>query len=88
MNDTSKILDQAPMSVDEFAHLGGGSIAYVKPISSEEVSALFPGAPQVRPGLQLFALLGADGRPILLADSHDAAVANAWEQELHTVALH
>jgi hypothetical protein len=39
-------------------------------------------------GLQLFALLSAEGAPILLTDSRDAAVANAWEHKLQTVSLH
>jgi hypothetical protein len=36
----------------------------------------------------LFALLGADGTPIMLTDSRDAALANALQQELQTVSLH
>jgi hypothetical protein len=36
----------------------------------------------------LFALLAADGTPIMLTDSKDAAIANAWENELQTVSLH
>jgi hypothetical protein len=36
----------------------------------------------------LFALLGADGAPILLADTKDAAVANAWEHQLATMSVH
>lgn len=77
-----------PLSVDEFTHLGQGAIAYVKPIRSEEVPALFPQAPAMQPGLDLFLLLGADGVPILLTDSKDAALANAWENELQTVSIH
>jgi len=42
----------------------------------------------IRPGLELFALLSADGSPIMLTDSKDAAIANAWQQELETVSLH
>ena len=42
----------------------------------------------MRPGLTLFALLGADGSPIMLTNSKDAAIANAWENELETVSLH
>jgi hypothetical protein len=83
-----KISHSPPMSADEFAHLGGGSIAYVRPIRSEDVGELFPGAPDIQPGLQLFALLAADGTPILLTDSRDAALANALENELQTVSLH
>jgi hypothetical protein len=49
---------------------------------------LFPQAPVIRPGLELFALLSADGSPIMLTDSKDAAIANAWQQELETVSLH
>ena len=81
-------LDHSPLSADEFAHLGGGHIAYVKPMRSEDISKLFPQAPTLQPGLNLFALLGADGMPILLTDSHDAAIANAWEKELETVSVH
>ena len=77
-----------PLSADEFAHLGQGAIAYVKSIRSEEVAALFPQAPAIEPGLDLFVLLGADGVPILLTDSKDAALANAWQHELQTVSVH
>jgi hypothetical protein len=76
------------LSDEQFARLGGGMLAYVKPIRSEDVSRLFPQVPPVKPGMQLFALLGADGSPIMLTDSRDAAVANAHEHELMTVSLH
>ena len=72
----------------EFATLGEGHVAYVKPMQSDEVQRLFPQAPAMAPGLQLFALLSASGAPILLADSRDAALANAWAHDLETVALH
>ena len=77
-----------PLTEEQFAHLGGGSLAYVRAISSEDVARLFPQAPALQPGLQLFALLGADGTPIMLTDSRDAALANALQQELQTVSLH
>ena len=78
----------AGLTPQEFAHLGGGAIAYVKTIKSEDAQRLFPQAPAIRPGLQLFALLGADGSPIMLTDSKDAAIANAWQHELQTVSVH
>ncbi|MCW6507373.1 BQ00720 family protein [Lichenifustis flavocetrariae] len=79
---------QAPLSPDDFAHLGQGAIAYVKAIKSDDVSRLFPQVSNIQPGLDLFLLLGADGVPIMLTDSKDAAVANAWEHQLQTVSLH
>jgi hypothetical protein len=73
---------------EQLASLGDGRVAYLKPIRSEDVSRLFPAAPAIQPGLQLFALLGADGTPIIVTDSRDAAVANAMSQELEMVSLH
>lgn len=76
------------MTNEQLAGLGGGRVAYVKPIRSEDLNRLFPSAPAVQPGLQLFALLGADGLPIIVTDSRDAAVANAMQHELEMVSLH
>jgi hypothetical protein len=76
------------VSLEALASLGAGQIAYVKQIRSEDVPALFPQAPDLAPGLKLFALHGADGTPIMLTDSREAAIANAWSNELQTVSLH
>jgi hypothetical protein len=73
---------------DALAHLGDGRVAYVKPILSEDVRKLFPQAPQMAPGIKLFSLHAADGTPIMLTDSREAAIANAWSQELETVSVH
>ena len=76
------------MSPEALAVLGGGKIAYIKAIRSEDVPSLFPQAPEIQPGMQLFAMQAADGTPIMLTDSREAAVANAWSQELETVSVH
>ncbi|MFN3658432.1 MAG: DUF1150 family protein [Pseudolabrys sp.] len=73
---------------EALAHLGEGSLAYVKSIRSEDVAELFPQAPEVAPGIELFVLHAADGTPIMLTDTREAAVANAWSQELETVSVH
>ena len=86
MNDRTSF--DPTISPEALALLGGGKIAYVKSIRSEDVPTLFPQAPQIAPGLQLFALHAADGTPILLTDSREAAIANAWSQELETVSVH
>jgi hypothetical protein len=83
-------MKSTPIPVDavDLAALGEGRVAYVKPMQSEEVTRLFPQAPELAPGLALFALLSASGSPILLTDSRDAAVANARANDLETVSLH
>jgi hypothetical protein len=82
-NETVKIMPQ-----DQFAALGGGEIAYLRPVRSEDVHALFPQAPQLAPGVDLWALLSAAGQPIMLTDSKAAAIAGARENDLETVSVH
>src|ERR1700749_5168470 len=76
------------MTEQALAIFGGGKIAYVKSIRSEDVHRLYPQAPELEPGMHLFALHAADGTPILVTDSREAAVANAMTHELETVSVH
>ncbi len=71
-----------------FERLGGGEIAYIRPVASDDVQELFPQAPAMASGLELWALLNADGTPIVLTDSRAAALANALENDLETVSVH
>jgi hypothetical protein len=80
--------DILEISAEALAVLGGGKIAYIKAIRSEDVSRLFPEAHELAPGMRLFALHAADGTPIMVTDSRESAVANAWNQELETVSVH
>ena len=92
MNTTDKTMEpnvaNHVITQDALAHLGDGRLAYVKTIKSEDVASLFPQAPKIEPGIELFALHGADGTPIMLTDTREAALANAWSQELEPVSLH
>lgn len=86
---TEDLLASDPrMTAEALALLGEGHIAYVKQIRSEDVPELFPDAPKIAPGLKLFALHAADGTPIMLTDSKEAAIANAWSNELEAVSVH
>ena len=81
-------IEETRVSLEALAMMGEGRVAYVKQIRSEDVPQLFPQAPQIAPGLKLFALHGADGTPMMLTDSREAAIANAWSQELEAVSVH
>lgn len=87
-NNASNEAHIPTMPDQAFAVLGGGRIAYVKAIRSEDVHSLYPEAPELQPGMRLFALHAADGTPILVTDSREAAVANAMTHELETVSVH
>jgi hypothetical protein len=92
MNTTDKTIElnitPPAITQDALAHLGDGRLAYVKTIKSEDVANMFPQAPKIEPGIELFALHAADGTPIMLTDTREAAIANAWSQELETVSVH
>jgi hypothetical protein len=88
MTSNNNTSNEPMISREALALLGGGKIAYVTAIRSEDVQKHFPQAPQLAPGTELFALHAADGTPIMLTDSREAAIANAWSQELETVSVH
>jgi len=76
------------LTAEQFAHLGAGALAYVRTMRSEDITRLYPQAPEMQPGLTVFALLSADGQPIVLADTKEGALANAYENKLLPVSLH
>jgi hypothetical protein len=88
MTEDKIIENTITVSPEALAAMGGGRIAYIKPIRSEDVPAQFPQLPQIPEGVQLFALHAADGTPMMLTDSREAAIATAWKQELETVSVH
>lgn len=80
--------DKNTMTPEIFAGLGGGRIAYVRPLKADEARGMFPSMPPIAPGLELWALLAADGSPIMLAGSREAVLMNANENALETMSLH
>lgn len=72
----------------ELAHLGDGEIAYIKTLSSDEASEMFPMVKGLPKGIPLFALHAADGTPIALTDTLQAAIGHAEEDDLAIAAVH
>lgn len=71
-----------------FLQLGGGKVAYLRRVMSDEVIASYPGFLDLEPGMKLWALHSADGQPIMLTDSREAALANAVEADLTPLLVH
>lgn len=80
--------DKVTITPETLAGLGGGKIAYVRPIKGVEARGMFPSLPQIADELDLWALLAADGSPIMLADSREALVMNARENDLDAMSIH
>jgi len=76
------------MTSSEFAQLGDGEVAYIKQLDPYAAERLFPALQTAPKGIDLYAVLGADGTPIALTDSRTAAIANAIENDLVPVSVH
>ncbi len=76
------------MSERELARLGDGKVGYIRAMSTEQAHALYPGVQGLPKSGLLFALHGADGTPIALTDSRQAAIGHAIEVELSVTSLH
>lgn len=77
----------ATMAPMEFAHLGEGRVAYVRELKSDEIKTFVEDAEKLK-GIRLWALIHANGQPILITDSREAAVAGGAENDLVTVSVH
>jgi len=75
------------MSMSDLAKLGGGKVAYIRVMTPDEAKAMFPAIEGIPTGINLYALHAADGTPIALTDSHQAAVGHAMGDELEIAAL-
>jgi len=79
----------APMISElELARMGGGHIAYIRQLTSDEAREMFPAIQGLPQGIMLFALHGADGTPIALTDSRQAALGHAMDDELEVASVH
>ncbi|MFM9848498.1 MAG: DUF1150 family protein [Hyphomicrobiaceae bacterium] len=72
----------------ELARLGGGQVAYIKELKSDEARRIFPAVEGLPSGLDLFSLHAADGTPIALTDTRQAAVSHAMGDELEIASVH
>jgi hypothetical protein len=86
--DENEKVEALPMTPFEFSQLGGGEVAYIKQLDLDVAQKLFPALRRPAKGIDLYAVLGADGTPLALTDSRNAAIANALENDLVPVSVH
>ncbi len=88
MNYISKT-NISPTATDiDLARLGGGEVAYIKILSSDDAQRMFPAIEGLPPGINLYALHAADGTPIALTDTRQAALSHAIDGELEVASVH
>jgi hypothetical protein len=82
-------LEKDSITLEELASLGGGEVAYIKTLTSDQAQEMFPSIEEDLPeGINLYALHAADGTPIALTDSMQAALGHAMGDELEIASLH
>jgi hypothetical protein len=78
----NKLTERPVLTPEELAHLGGGIIAYVREIGSTEALKLLGEKVLLPQGQRLFCLCNADGTPISISQTREAAIGAALEHEL------
>jgi len=76
------------VTAPQLAGLGAGSLGYIREIDSDLAGQLLGPRVNVPDGIRLYCLYGADGTPVSISGSWEAAFANAIEHELTPVSLH
>jgi len=71
-----------------FPRPDGSQLLVLDDLNLDLAQKLFPALHGKLEGIDLYAVLGADGTPLALTDSRNAAIANAIENDLVPLSVH
>jgi hypothetical protein len=80
--------DLAILSAEALAAMGGGAIGYVREIRAAEAAKMLGHRIALKPQATLFCLYNADGSPISISQTREAALGSASEHELVAIGVH
>ena len=83
--NTKKTVELTPQ---DLALLGEGDLGYIKEIEVQEARRLLGDQASVAPNSRLFCLYNADGTPVSISGSREAALGSAFEHELMPMSVH
>lgn len=78
----------AKRSPEELMAMGDGETAYLRKFRAGDLRKMFPQTAELHASVELFALFGANGTPLILADTRDAVLSGAWEHSLTLSSVH
>jgi hypothetical protein len=81
-------MDHETVSLQALAQMGGGILAYVREIEADEARVLLGIKAQVPAKGKLFCLYNADGTPLSISGSREAAIGSALEHDLTPASVH
>ena len=76
------------LSPEELAQLGNGALSYIREIEGRDVIRMVGPQAHVLPDAKLFCLFNANGSPISISGTREAAIGSAVEHELIPASLH
>jgi hypothetical protein len=85
MNDKTPRFE---MTREQLAALGQGSVAYVRSIDADKVRGMIGNEATIPANSTLFCLYLADGTPVSISGSREAAIASAHQHDLTPLAVH
>lgn len=83
--DVKKALN---ISEQDLALLGGGALAYIREIEATEAKRLLGKETAMAANSRLFCLYNADGSPVSISGTREAAIGSAFEHELMPMSVH
>jgi hypothetical protein len=82
---TKKTVEFTPQ---DLALLGEGDLGYIREIEVQEAQRLLGDQANVVPNSRLYCLYNADGTPVSISGSREAALGSAFEHELMAMSVH
>ena len=76
------------LTTQDLALLGDGDVGYIREIEVNEAQRLLGREASVSPESKLFCLYNADGTPVSISGSKEAALGSAFEHELMAMSVH
>jgi hypothetical protein len=76
------------MDPDEPDAFDDEKVAYVRPVTYREAEVLYPEAGSLPKDVELYSLHAADGSPLCLTNSREAAIGHAIGEELDIARVH
>ena len=86
--NTSNDKQDLELSPEELAQLGNGALSYIREIEGRDVIRMVGPQAHVAPDAKLFCLFNANGSPISISGTREAAEGSAVEHELIPISLH
>ncbi|WP_350335219.1 DUF1150 family protein [Coralliovum pocilloporae] len=71
-----------------FRDLGNGEVAFLREMQAGDLAEILPEVRDLEPTMMLWALLGADGSPIIVSDTRQVAEADALERDMTIASVH